>query len=127
VPTSLLRAAALKMCRLWHRRSRRSTARTQPAQIETFVAQVIEDYGRIDVLINNAGINIRGPIEALTLEEFRLVQDTNVTGMWLLCREVAPHMKARGHGRVINSAPSYHMYPSPSAHPMRPAKAPWCS
>jgi len=75
---------------------------TQPAQIETFVAQVIEDYGRIDVLINNAGINIRGPIEALTLEEFRLVQDTNVTGMWLLCREVAPHMKARGHGRVIN-------------------------
>ncbi len=75
---------------------------TQPAQIETLVAQVIEDYGRIDVLINNAGINIRGPIEALTLEEFRLVQDTNVTGMWLLCREVAPHMKARGHGRVIN-------------------------
>ncbi|MCD6285876.1 MAG: SDR family oxidoreductase [Anaerolineae bacterium] len=75
---------------------------TQPAQIEALVAQVIEDYGRIDALINNAGINIRGPIESLTLEEFRLVQDTNVTGMWLLCREVAPHMKAQGYGRVIN-------------------------
>jgi len=75
---------------------------TQPAQIEALVAQVIEDYGRIDVLINSAGINIRGPIESLTLEQFRLVQDTNVTGMWLLCREVAPHMKARGYGRVIN-------------------------
>ena len=75
---------------------------TQPAQIEALVAQVIEDYGRIDVLINSAGINIRGPIESLTLEEFRLVQDTTVTGMWLLCREVAPHMKARSYGRVIN-------------------------
>lgn len=75
---------------------------TQPAQIEALVAQVIGDHGRIDVLINNAGINIRGSIESLTLEEFRLVQDTNVTGMWLLCREVAPHMKARGYGRVIN-------------------------
>jgi NAD(P)-dependent dehydrogenase (short-subunit alcohol dehydrogenase family) len=75
---------------------------TQPAQIEALVAQVVEDYGRIDVLINNAGINIRGPIESLTLEEFRLVQDTNVTGMWLLCREVAPHMKAKSYGRVIN-------------------------
>jgi len=75
---------------------------TRPAQVEALVAQVIEDYGRIDVLINNAGINIRGPIESLTLEEFRLVQDTNVTGMWLLCREVAPYMKAQGYGRVIN-------------------------
>jgi len=54
------------------------------------------------VLINNAGINIRGPIEALSLEEYREVQDTNVTGVWLLCREVAPHMKARRYGRVIN-------------------------
>lgn len=75
---------------------------TDPAQIEALVVQVIADYGKIDVLINNAGINIRGRIEDLTLEEFRLVQDTNVTGMWLLCREVAPHMKAQGYGRVIN-------------------------
>jgi len=75
---------------------------TQLEQITALVAQVIEDYGRIDVLINNAGINIRGAIDELTLEEFRLVQDTNVTGMWLLSREVASHMKAQGYGRVIN-------------------------
>jgi gluconate 5-dehydrogenase len=54
------------------------------------------------VLINNAGINIRGPIEDLSLETFQKVQATNVTGVWLMCREVAPHMKARGYGRVIN-------------------------
>ncbi|MBN2391861.1 MAG: glucose 1-dehydrogenase [Anaerolineae bacterium] len=75
---------------------------TKPADITTLVANVIAEFGQIDALINNAGINIRGSIEALSLEEFREVQDTNVTGMWLLCREVAPHMKVRRYGRVIN-------------------------
>ena len=75
---------------------------TKPADIQALVANVIAEFGKIDALINNAGINIRGPIEALSLEEFRTVQDTNVTGVWLLCREVAPHMKARRYGRVIN-------------------------
>ena len=75
---------------------------TEPSDIQGLVANVIAEFGQIDALINNAGINIRGPIEALSLEEFREVQDTNVTGVWLLCREVAPHMKARRYGRVIN-------------------------
>jgi NAD(P)-dependent dehydrogenase (short-subunit alcohol dehydrogenase family) len=75
---------------------------TEPADIVALVANVIAEFGKIDVLVNNAGINIRGPIEVLSLEEFREVQDTNVTGMWLLCREVAPHMKARRYGHVIN-------------------------
>ena len=75
---------------------------TRPEDVTALVANVIAEFGTIDALINNAGINIRGPIEALSLEEFRTVQDTNVTGMWLLCREVAPHMKSRRYGRVIN-------------------------
>lgn len=75
---------------------------TKPTDIQALVASVITEFGKIDVLINNAGINIRGPIEALSLEEYREVQDTNITGVWLLCREVAPHMKARRYGRVIN-------------------------
>ena len=75
---------------------------TDPAQVDSLVGRVVEAFGRIDVLVNNAGINIRGPIEELSVEEFRLVQETNVTGMWLVCRAVAPHMKAQGFGRVIN-------------------------
>jgi NAD(P)-dependent dehydrogenase (short-subunit alcohol dehydrogenase family) len=75
---------------------------TRPEDVTALVANVIAEFGKIDALINNAGINIRGSIEALSLEEFRQVQDTNITGMWLLCREVAPHMKARRYGRVIN-------------------------
>jgi len=75
---------------------------TNPQQVEALVAQVMAGFGQIDVLINAAGINIRRPIEELSLDEFRQVQETNVTGVWLMCRAVAPPMKARRYGRVIN-------------------------
>ena len=72
------------------------------AQVKALVVQVSADFGQIDILINNAGINIRRPIDELSLDEFRQVQEVNVTGMWLMCREVGPLMKARRYGRVIN-------------------------
>lgn len=75
---------------------------TDQAQAEGVVSQVVADFGQVDILVNNAGINIRGPIDELSLEEFKAVQDTNVTGVWLMCRAVAPHFKAQRYGRVIN-------------------------
>ena len=75
---------------------------TDQDQVRRLVGTTVDAFGKVDVLINNAGINIRGAIEDLSLEEFRRVQETNVTGPWLLCREVAPHMKAQRYGRVIN-------------------------
>ncbi len=75
---------------------------TDPAQVTAVTAQVIADFGQIDILVNNAGINLRGEIEQLPLEAFRQVMETNVTGPWLMCRAVAPHLKARRYGRVIN-------------------------
>jgi gluconate 5-dehydrogenase len=75
---------------------------TDPVRVKDLVAQVIAEFGQIDVLVNAAGINIRRPIEELSLEEFRQVQETNVTGVWLMCREIAPPMKARRYGRVVN-------------------------
>lgn len=75
---------------------------TVPEQVETFVTQVVHDFGQVDILINNAGINIRGPIDQLSLAEFKAVQDINVTGVWLMCRAVAPYLKTSQYGRVIN-------------------------
>jgi NAD(P)-dependent dehydrogenase (short-subunit alcohol dehydrogenase family) len=66
---------------------------TAPEQVDAVAKQVLADFGQVDILVNNAGINIRRPIEQLTLEEFRLVQETNVTGPWMLCRALAPHFK----------------------------------
>lgn len=71
-------------------------------QVSGLVEAVLADFGQIDILVNNAGINIRGAIDELAVEEFLNVQATNVTGPWLLCRAVAPHMKERKYGRVIN-------------------------
>jgi NAD(P)-dependent dehydrogenase (short-subunit alcohol dehydrogenase family) len=58
--------------------------------------------GRIQILINNAGINIRKPITDFTLEEWNRVMDTNVTSAFLMCRAFVPHMRGQGFGRIIN-------------------------
>lgn len=75
---------------------------SQPAQVETTVQQIIDDFGRLHILINNAGINIRGPIDELSFEEFQSVNHINVNGPWLMSRAVAPTLKAQKYGRVIN-------------------------
>ncbi len=71
-------------------------------QVSDLINAVMADFDQIDILINNAGINIRGAIDDLEVDEFLRVQATNVTGPWLLCRAVAPHMKERRYGRVVN-------------------------
>ena len=70
--------------------------------IKETVRQTVDVFGKIDILINSAGINIRGNIEQITLEDFNKVQQVNVTGSWLACREVVPVMKKNGYGRIIN-------------------------
>lgn len=63
---------------------------------------VMARFGKLDILINNAGINIRKPIGQFTLEEWRRVLETNLTGAFLMCRAFVPHMKGQGYGRIIN-------------------------
>jgi NAD(P)-dependent dehydrogenase (short-subunit alcohol dehydrogenase family) len=75
---------------------------SSPDDCEAMVARALEEFGRIDILINNAGVNIRGPIDELTFEQFKEVQDINVNGLWLASRAVVPHMKKAGSGRIIN-------------------------
>ena len=77
---------------------------TNAAQVEALVATTIERFGKVDILINNAGINIRGPIDELTYEQFKQVHDINVDGLWLCSKAVVPHMKRAGYGRIINMA-----------------------
>jgi len=95
---------------------------TEPDQVKDLVARVIAEFGQIDVLINNAGINIRGPIEELSLETFRRVLETNVTGVWLMCREVGPHMKAHRYGRVINLGSTLSVVSIPDRTPYATSK-----
>lgn len=77
---------------------------TIPADVKAMISEVMQEHGRIDILINSAGINIRGSIDEVSYEEFQQVQKTNVDGTWLCCREVIPHMKSAGYGRIVNLA-----------------------
>jgi NAD(P)-dependent dehydrogenase (short-subunit alcohol dehydrogenase family) len=73
-------------------------------QVQGVVDTCLEKFGKVDILINNAGINIRGPIDELSLEDFKEVMDINVNGVWLFARAVIPHMKKAASGRIINLA-----------------------
>mgnify|MGYP003956334679 CR=1 FL=1 len=77
---------------------------TSEDQVQGVVDTCLKKFGKVDVLINNAGINIRGSIDELSLEEFKQVMDINVNGVWLFARAVIPHMKKAASGRIINLA-----------------------
>ena len=77
---------------------------TDQSQCEAMVQHAMKTFGRIDILINSAGINIRGPIDELSSQQFQEVLNTNVHGTWLACRSVVPIMKQRKYGRIINLA-----------------------
>ena len=70
--------------------------------IKNAVSFILEKEGRIDVLINNAGMHTGGPIETSPLENIELQMDTNFMGMVHLTREILPSMRKQGGGKIIN-------------------------
>lgn len=76
---------------------------TRPAEVERAVADVVAEFGAPHVLINAAGIIGRpAPSHEATVEEFDLIFDVNVKGVWLMTRAVVPHMIAAGRGSIVN-------------------------
>jgi NAD(P)-dependent dehydrogenase (short-subunit alcohol dehydrogenase family) len=69
---------------------------------ESDVAALAEQAGPVDILINNAGINIRKKLVDFTLTEWHSVQDTNLTSVFLVSRAFIPKMMGKGYGRIIN-------------------------
>ncbi|MEO5998391.1 MAG: glucose 1-dehydrogenase [Chitinophagaceae bacterium] len=77
---------------------------TDLLQTEAMAKAAVDAFGKIDILINSAGINIRGPIDEITPEDFAKVMQVNVNGTWLCSRAVTPFMKKNGSGKIINLA-----------------------
>jgi NAD(P)-dependent dehydrogenase (short-subunit alcohol dehydrogenase family) len=77
------------------------------------VEQVIQRFGRIDVLVNNAGIGSAGAAEENSVTQARDVFDINVFGVIRMTNAVLPHMRAQGSGRIINISSIFGLMPGP--------------
>ena len=73
-------------------------------QVEAFVKEVVDAEGRIDCLVNNAGLGHFAPVDEITGDQFREVIETNLNGCFYFLRAVAPAMKKQGAGWIINIA-----------------------
>jgi NAD(P)-dependent dehydrogenase (short-subunit alcohol dehydrogenase family) len=71
-------------------------------QVKSTFARIVEEFGGIDILINNAGVGIFASVESMSVENFHAVLETNVFGVFYCCHEAIPLMKQRGGGYIIN-------------------------
>ena len=79
-----------------------STDVSDEASVAAMVKVTLDELGGVDILVNNAGIGIRKAPQDYTLEEWNQVTDINLTGVFLCCRDVYPHMASAGGGKIIN-------------------------
>ncbi len=75
---------------------------TSESEILEMHQAVARQVGSLQILVNNAGVNIRKSATELTLQEWRQVLDTNLTSAFLMCRSFVPLMKGQGYGRILN-------------------------
>jgi D-threitol dehydrogenase (NAD+) len=77
---------------------------SDPASVEAAVAAVIEAFGRVDILVNSAGVVMLAPAEEISVSAWRTTLDVNLTGTFLVAQAVGRHMLAAGRGTIINLA-----------------------
>jgi NAD(P)-dependent dehydrogenase (short-subunit alcohol dehydrogenase family) len=71
-------------------------------QVDKLESDIASRLGKVQILINNAGINIRKSLIDFSLEEWQSVIDTNLTSVFLMCRRFVPAMRGTGYGRIVN-------------------------
>jgi len=81
--------------------------------VRSLVDQVIERFGRIDVLVNNAGVGTAGAVEESSINQTKDVFDINVFGLIRITNAVLPHMRAQSGGRVVNVSSVLGLIPAP--------------
>lgn len=95
---------------------------TDEASVQRMVETTVESCGRLDVLVANAGTNLRKPPQDFTLAEFQALVDVNLTGTFLCARAVYPVMKRAGGGKIITVASMAALFGVPFAAPYSAAK-----
>ena len=70
--------------------------------VANLVKETIENYGRIDILINNAGQGMYGPVEYIDIEQYKQIMDLNVYSVVRMMQKVIPYMRKQGGGIIVN-------------------------
>jgi NAD(P)-dependent dehydrogenase (short-subunit alcohol dehydrogenase family) len=94
-----------------------------PASVSAAVETVVARAGRIDVVVNNAGINVYGPLVEIPLERIQALFSTNVLGVIAVVQAAFPHMAARRAGRIVNVGSVVGVLPTPWAAPYCASKS----
>ena len=81
--------------------------------VDTMIATVVDQWGAINILVNNAGINIRKRPEDLSEDEWRSVLDTNLTSAFICSKACYPEMKKAGGGKILNNGSMLSLFGSP--------------
>jgi 2-deoxy-D-gluconate 3-dehydrogenase len=95
---------------------------TQEADCNALVQATLTRFGRLDILINNAGTNIRKPPQDYTLEEWRTVMDTNLTSAFLCSKAAYPALVQAGGGKIINTGSMTSLFGASFAMPYSSSK-----
>lgn len=87
-------------------------------QVESAIGQIVNQYGHLDILINNAGIDVTLPVDELTVQDWERIMAVNLNGPFIMSKAVLPHMKQQGQGAIINitSTAAKRTWPNASAY-----------
>jgi len=75
---------------------------TDEGSISKTLEQILDDAGSLFGLVNNAGVSVMGPVEEVSISDWRVQYETNVFGLVAMIQAVLPHMREKGRGRIIN-------------------------
>ena len=75
---------------------------TQPAEVDQAIETVVRQFGGLDILVNNAGVGLFRKVADLSVEEWRTIIETNLSGVFYCCRAALPHLRVRGGGWIVN-------------------------
>jgi glucose 1-dehydrogenase len=96
---------------------------SEPGEVKGLIQETVQEFGRLDVMVNNAGIEQKFPFLETPLEVWEKVISVNLTGVWICCQEAARQMVSQGDGgRIINVSSVHEDLPMPTNSPYCAAK-----